>query len=86
MTVPGVYSPEQGRPRKPARSPQQQADDFMAANRKSPVVSGYAIEPDPRKPAKGASYTLADRTTHRLGVEACGLLLEGFPRWAHDGV
>lgn len=63
------------------RTPQQQADEFVRANKRSPVVAGEALEPDPRKPAKGARYKLDDGTWHRLGAEACSLLPDGFPRW-----
>lgn len=51
---------------------------FVAANKQSPVVSGYAIEPDPRKPAKGVVYTLDDGRRFRLTVED-GRQVE--PRW-----
>lgn len=54
--------------------------EFLAANAKSPVVSGYAIESDPHKPAKGAVYTLADGTRWRLNVAECQAI--GMPRWA----
>lgn len=54
---------------------------FVAANKKALVVSGFVIEPDPSKPPKGASYTLADGTTHRLDVEDCQALPKGYPKW-----
>lgn len=63
------------------RTPQQQADDFVRANDRSPVIIGSAIEPDPRKRPKGARYKLDDRTWHQLGAEACALLPDGYPRW-----
>ncbi len=63
------------------RTAQQQADDFVAANDRSPVIQGAALEPDPTKPAKGGRYQLADGTWHRLGVEACRILPKGYPRW-----
>lgn len=63
------------------RTPRQQADDFIAANRDSLVISGRVLEPDPRKRAKGAVYTLVNGKSYRLGADACGLLPEGFPRW-----
>lgn len=64
-----------------ARSSQQQRDDFVKANDKSLVVSGYAIEPNPHKSAKGAVYKLADGSSHRLSAEACSLLPENYPKW-----
>lgn len=64
-----------------ARVPQQQADDFVRANDRSPVVIGSAIEPDPSRPAQGARYKLDDSTWHRLGAEACAMLPDGYPRW-----
>lgn len=42
---------------------------FLAANRTSPVVSGYAIECDPRKPPRGGCYTLDDGTVWRFTVQ-----------------
>ncbi len=52
---------------------------FIKANKRSPVISGYALEPDPRKPAKGASYTLQSGKTFTLTVEECRQI--GMPRW-----
>jgi hypothetical protein len=52
---------------------------FIAANKRSPVVSGWAIEQDPRKPARGAGYTLKNGKTYNLSVEECGQV--GMPRW-----
>lgn len=62
------------------RTPQQQCDDFVAANTASPVTSGSVIG----QGGEGAYFTLANRTTHRLGAEACKLLPDGFPRWDLD--
>ena len=64
-----------------ARSAKQQAADFITANDKSPVVSGYAIESNPHKPSKGAVYRLKDGSKHRLGVEACALVTGEYPKW-----
>ncbi len=63
------------------RTPQQQANDFIAANDKSPVVYGAVIEPAPNRPGRGGRYRLADGSSHRLGLEACRLLPEGYPKW-----
>jgi hypothetical protein len=54
---------------------------FMAANDKSPVISGRAIEPDPRKPAKGGIYELENGDLFKLNVEECRALPEGYPKW-----
>ena len=54
---------------------------FCAANARSPVIAGRALEEDPRKPARGAAYTLADGQTFTLNVEECRAVT---PRWAHD--
>ncbi len=62
------------------RTPEQQAKDFIEANDKSPVVSGYAIEPRPEG-SKGVVYTLKDQTKHRLGSRACKLVTEPYPIW-----
>lgn len=55
------------------------AEAFLAANKQSPVVSGYAIEPDPCRPPKGASYTLKDGQRFRLSVADCKTI--GMPEW-----
>jgi len=60
-----------------ARTPEQQAADFVDANRRSLVVEGRAIG----NGGEGAYYTLADRSVHRLGARACELLPKGFPKW-----
>lgn len=54
---------------------------FIAANAKSPVIAGRALEADPRKPARGGVYTLASGQTFTLTVEECRAVT---PRWAHD--
>jgi hypothetical protein len=69
-------------PRSSRRSPQEQADDFMAANDKSPVVAGFAIG----QGGQGGVYKLKDGTRHRIGAKGCGLLREGYPRWVHDPI
>jgi len=61
------------------RTPQQQADAFVGANRDSLVVAGRALG-TPGKP-KGVVYTLANGSRHRLGEEACALLPAAFPKW-----
>lgn len=66
-----------------SRTPQQQADDFAAANAKSAVISGYALEQDPNKPSKGVVYRLMDGTRHRLGAAA--VQLSTAPRWVFHG-
>lgn len=58
-------------------SPNAQA--FIAANAESPVVYGAAREPDPRKPARGASYRLKDGRRFILNVQDCKDV--GMPRW-----
>lgn len=57
----------------------EKAKEFMRANVQSPVVSGYAIEPNPFKPSKGAVYTLKDGRRFRLGVVDCKAMTA--PRW-----
>jgi hypothetical protein len=52
---------------------------FVAANKRSPVVSGYALEQDPRKPSRGGSYTLQNGKEFTLSVEECRVI--GMPRW-----
>lgn len=63
------------------RTPQQQADVFVAANRKHLVVAGVAIGDG----GKGCRYKLEDHTWHRLGREAHALLPNGFPKWEVGG-
>ncbi len=60
-------------------APTEKAREFMTANEASPVVSGYAIEPDPRKPGKGGCYTLKDGRMFRLSLEDCRSMPA--PRW-----
>lgn len=55
------------------------ADRFLAANSKSPVVYGRAIEPNPNRPAKGAVYRLKNGQEFRLSVADCKAV--GMPRW-----
>lgn len=59
----------------------QRARDFMAANDRSPVVSGSAREPNPNKPSKGATYMLDNRDRWRLNLDDCQALLPGYPKW-----
>lgn len=59
------------------RSPQEQANDFIAANDRSPVIAGRAIGHG----GKGGVYTLKDLSKHRLGGAAMKLLPDGYPRW-----
>lgn len=66
------------------RTAKQQAADFQAANDRSLVVIGSAIQKNPTKPAKGAMYKLADGSWHYLGAAACGLLPDGYPKWDHS--
>lgn len=56
----------------------ENAQAFVAANKRSPVVSGYALEPDPRKPAKGVCYRLANGKSFTLTPAECGTVE---PRW-----
>lgn len=60
-------------------TPQEQADAFVQANTRSPVVVGSARKAT--KGGAGAAYKLADGTRHTMGGEAHRLLPEGFPRW-----
>lgn len=55
---------------------------FVAANKRSPVVSGSVLEMNPHKPARGARYTLQSGRTFTLNVEECRAV--GLPRWLHD--
>lgn len=59
------------------------AKKFLAENAKSPVISGYAIEPNPTKPAKGVSYTLEDGQTFLLTPKECADV--GMPKWKGMG-
>lgn len=63
------------------RTPQQQADDFVAANNKYGVIAGTAIELNASKPSKGCLYKLTDGRWYRLGVKALQLLPEEYPKW-----
>lgn len=65
------------------RNPGEQAANFMSANDKSPVIAGRAIESDPSKPGKGGVYTLANGERHRLGLAACRMLSDGYPKWLY---
>jgi len=56
------------------------AQKFCDANDQSLVVSGFAHEPDPRKPARGITYTLDDGRSFRLSAADC-VLPEGYPKW-----
>lgn len=60
-------------------SDKERAALFVAANKASPVVSGSAIEKDPKKPSKGAIYRLLDGQLFRLNADVCKIV--GTPRW-----
>ncbi len=51
------------------------AEAFIAANKRSPVVSGSAIG----KGGEGAYYTLANSKTFKLSRDDCAAV--GHPRW-----
>lgn len=53
----------------------------MRANDASPVIAGYAIEQDPRRPAQGGVYLLEDGSSHRLPVDVCRALPAAYPKW-----
>ena len=55
------------------------AKHFIEANKASPVISGAALEPDPNRPPRGASYTLKDGRYFMLSVQDCRDV--GMPRW-----
>lgn len=57
------------------------AKKFMAANDKSPVISGAVIG----KGGEGGYYKLQDGTRFKLNLADCQALPEGCPRWIHDG-
>lgn len=57
------------------------AAEFVKANDDSPVVEGRVNEPDPRKPAKGGTYTLESGKSFRLNLADCRSLPTGYPRW-----
>lgn len=57
----------------------ERASAFVEANAGSPVIYGRAIEPDPRKPAKGAIYRLKNGKEFYLSVNECREV--GMPRW-----
>ncbi len=59
----------------------QEANAFIQANDESPVISGYAIEPDPRRPAQGAVYELDDGRSFRLSRDVCRALPADYPKW-----
>lgn len=63
------------------RTPQQQADDFMAANDRNPVIAGAALEENPERPSRGARYKTTDGKWHYVGASAHKLLRAGYPRW-----
>lgn len=50
------------------------AKRFEEANKLSPVVSGYALEPNPNKPGRGGVFTLKNGKTHRLSGAAAALV------------
>lgn len=54
---------------------------FIATNDRSPVVKGWAREPDPRKPGKGGTYKLKNGKEFALTLLQCRLLPKGYPKW-----
>lgn len=60
------------------RTPQAQADEFVAANNHFAVIAG-SVE-TPMCPT-GVRYKLTNGKWYRLGTAACALLPIGFPRW-----
>lgn len=46
-----------------------QAKEFLAANKRFKIISGYALEQDPRLPSKGVVYELEDGTFYKLYPE-----------------
>lgn len=59
------------------RTPGEQADRFVRANRASPVVMGYVHG----EGGQGATYRLDSGRSYYLGRKACALLPTGFPKW-----
>ena len=65
-----------------ARSPEQQAADFIAANHRSLVVAASVLHTGEFK-VQGAQYILDDRSKHYLSSAAFNLLPDGYPKWRH---
>lgn len=69
------------------RTPQVQADEFVAANKFFGVTAGTAVlhrnkqRSDGSPVATGVRYKLTNTKWYHLGTVACGLLPDGFPRW-----
>ena len=57
------------------------ASNFVRMNASSPVISGYVLEPDPRKPRRGCVYELECGEIFKLTAEQCRSLPNGFPKW-----
>lgn len=57
----------------------EQVQDFLRANSRSPVVSGWAIEENPNKPSRGAVYELMGGHIFKLTAEECREI--GLPWW-----
>lgn len=57
----------------------KQAKEFTEANKRFKVISGYALEQDPRLPSKGVIYELEDGTFYKLYPEDLGHISE--PLW-----
>lgn len=54
------------------------AQAFIEANAKSPVVSGWALEQNPHRPPRGIRYVLDDGSKFTLTPEECGMVT---PDW-----
>ncbi len=54
------------------------AQAFVTANAKSPVVEGWVLEPDPHRPARGGTYVLKNGSRFTMNVEECRTVT---PRW-----
>lgn len=69
------------------RSPQQQADEFISANKHFLAVAGSAVLHRNRKRvdgsplATGVRYKLQNNKWYHLGSAAIALLPDEFPRW-----
>lgn len=47
----------------------KQAKEFIDANKKYKIISGYALEQNPNLPSKGVVYELSDGTFYKLYPE-----------------
>lgn len=57
------------------------AKAFVRANDKRLVIEGWVLEPNPAKPARGATYKLSNGEPFTLSVEDCRSLPPGYPKW-----